>query len=179
MEEHKGYKAFNGNRTNAYGIPFEEGKTYSVKGDIIPGKYSKEKMNGYHMSEEICNTFRYIDIPNNGIEIASVTGFGNCKYFEDNYYGYYDMYVCENLTINKFLKREEYIDIILNESEYEVIKFIRTCPLSYEEIILFCAKFHNNKNILNAICYHQLNIKDIYEKNYKPNDILKKVLKNG
>ena len=44
----KGYKAFNSDKTNRYGFPFESGNTYSVDGEI---KFGNEG-NGYQLDQK-------------------------------------------------------------------------------------------------------------------------------
>ena len=53
----KGYKAFNSDKTNRYGFPFESGNTYSVDGEI---KFGNEG-NGYHLCTSTSDVFRYVD----------------------------------------------------------------------------------------------------------------------
>ena len=87
----KGYKCFNKNLINRYGIPFEVGKTYKVDGNISFGNNG----NGFHMCVNLEDTLRYFDGFNTEIDICEVIGDGNFVLFEDNYYGYYDMYSFE------------------------------------------------------------------------------------
>ncbi len=159
-------------------MEFKEGNVYISNPNIVPGMYNHSSMKGFHMSEELSNVFRFFDISKEGIEIAQVTGFGECRYFEDEYNGYYDMYVCQNIKINKFLTREEYIDIILHESEIEVMKFIKTFPMNSKEKILFMRQFRNNIQIIEAMFYYQYGVKDIYERKDRT-QILSKVMNNG
>ena len=57
MKEVKGYKAFNKDKTNRYGLPFTEGVTYKVGGDISFGNAG----NGFHMCTHLSDVFRYFD----------------------------------------------------------------------------------------------------------------------
>ena len=154
----KGYKCFNKNLINRYGIPFEVGKTYSASGDISFGNNG----NGFHMCLNLEDTLRYFDGFNSEIDICEVIGDGNFVLFEDNYYGYYDMYSVEKIQIIKKLSREEIIDKMLNSIEFRVIRFIQGYKLSPFELQLFKDRFANNISILNAISYYQEGNLDIY-----------------
>ena len=122
MGEVKGYKAFNKDSTNRYGKPFTEGETYMVTGDI---KFGNDG-NGFHMCTSLSDVFRYVNATEEEVLVAKVTGRGKKVCVDDDYYGYYDMYACEEITIDKFLSREEVIEEILNASSYQVKKFIVT-----------------------------------------------------
>ena len=122
MDEVKGYKAFNCDSTNRYGMPFTEGSTYSVEGDISFGN----KGNGYHMCTSLSDVFRYVNATDEDVLVAKVTGSGDRVKFDDNYYGYYDMYSVREITIDKFLTREEVIGIMLNSTSFQVRKFLIT-----------------------------------------------------
>ena len=91
MEEVKGYKAFNKDATNRYGKPFTEGETYRVTGDI---KFGNDG-NGFHMCKALSDVFRYVKAEEEDVLVAEVTGRGKYVRRDDNYYGYYDMYACE------------------------------------------------------------------------------------
>ena len=161
----KGYKAFDGLRQNQYGVTFKAGEFYESDNPIVvPGMYDPDKMNGYHMSIWLGNVFRFFDIEKEGIEVATVNGFGNCRKFEDDYNGYYDMYVCENLLVKKFLLRDEYANIILKEPIFSIKNFIRTFPMNEDEKKIFMNKFEKDIDIRNALLYYQYGEKDIYDK---------------
>lgn len=176
MEEIKGYKAFNKDATNRYGKPFEEGKAYRVDGEIVFGNHG----NGYHMCTSLCDVFRYVDAINDDVLVAEVTGRGKHQRMDDEYYGYYDMYSCEEITIDRFLERKEVIELMLDSSAHQVIKFFATCALSEREKILFYSKFRNEYDVIQNLLYYQYGCTDIFEKNYKNNDLqMRLVMKDG
>ena len=92
----------------------------------------------------------------------------NFVLFEDNYYGYYDMYSVEKIKIIKRLSREEIINIILSSYEFKVIRFIQGYKLLPQELELFKIKFANNTSIMNAISYYQEGNLDIYSESSYP-----------
>ena len=130
--EVKGYKAFNKDATNRYGQPFTEGGTYHVEGEV---KFGNDG-NGYHMCTSLSDVFRYVNATEDDVLVALVTGRGKYDKYDDTYYGYYDMYSFEEMTIDKFLSREEVIERMLNSPAHEVNKFLSTCRLSEEEKVI-------------------------------------------
>lgn len=180
----KGYKAFNKDKTNRYGIPFECGQVYSVEGPI---KFGNDG-NGFHMCSSISDVFRYFDASDvNNYVIGEVYGFGDFKAYDDEYEGYYDMFAVRHLFIKKFLNRDEIFEMIKNMNEWQIIKVIKTSKLLSEEIEYIKNKFAGNITVICALLYYQLGRKDIYEKYYKERDVdllkdvftLRKVNKNG
>ena len=109
MEEVRGYKAFNIDATNRYGKPFTEGETYQVEGEI---KFGNDG-NGYHMCTALSDVFRYVDATEKNVLVAEVTGRGEYAKYDDIYYGYYDMYSFEEITIDRFMTRDEIIEKML------------------------------------------------------------------
>lgn len=159
----KGYKAFNSDKTNRYGIPFEEGKAYKVDGDISFGNQG----NGFHMCTSISDVFRYIDASDiNNYKIAVVYGYGDSVLYEDDYEGYYDMYACRCMYVKKFLTRSEVFEIFKELNDWQVLKVIKTSKLLPKEIIFFKNKFSNNAAVMCALLYYQFGDKDVYKKYY-------------
>ena len=83
------------------------------------------------MNEEIC--------------ICEVIGLGNKKQYDDEYYGYYDMYSVEKIKIIRIVPRIEIINIGLNLNEVRISRLIQGLKLTKDEINLFKAKFKNFK----------------------------------
>jgi hypothetical protein len=175
MKEVKGYKAFNNDATNRYGKPFTEGETYRVTGDIKFGNNG----NGFHMCTALSDIFRYVNATEEEVLVARVTGRGNMVCFDDTYYGYYDMYACEEITVDKFLSREEVIEEMLNSSSIQVKKFIVTCRLSEEEALKFVRKFRSNIEVIKTLLYYHFHNEDIYKQNNDEKECLRLVLKHG
>ena len=174
--EVKGYKAFNIDATNRYGKPFTEGDTYRVLGEIRFGNDG----NGYHMCTALSDVFRYVNAMEEDVVVAEVTGRGKFDKYDDTYYGYYDMYSFEEITIDKFLSREEVIKKMLNSHFQEVKKFLSTCKLSEEEKILFAREFRNDINVMKCLLYYHFGYTEIYRSDYSgENEYIRLVLKNG
>ena len=144
-----GYKSFNADMTNRYGKKFEVGKIYTVTGTIKFGNNG----NGFHMCKNMEDTFRYFDSTN--IAVCEVNGFGKKVKYEDDYYGFYDMYAVEKLEILKLLKRKEILDYMLKLYPERVMRFIQLFKLYDDEIKIFEEKFRNDAKVINTIKYYQ------------------------
>jgi len=154
-----GYKCFNENLTNRYNTKFEIGKIYHVNGNIKFGNNG----NGFHICKNLEDTLRYFNSFDYNISICLVYAFGKYDKYNDEYYGFYDMYAYEYLTILKKLNREEIINYALNLNEIRIQRFLSLYKLSNEEIKLFKNKFNNFESIIKCISYYQENNKDVYK----------------
>lgn len=162
MRYMKGYKAFNKDMTNRYGMKFEEGKTYSVEGELKFGV----KGNGFHFCKRLEDTLRYVPGMNEEIAIAKVSSTSKRMEYVDEYYDYYDMYVCRTLKIDKILSREEIVKMFLYAPPQRVIRFVSGYKLTEEEIELFREIYKDEKDVLKAISYHQEHDLDAYSRDY-------------
>lgn len=158
--EVRGYKAFLEGGVNRYGKEFGEGECYHVDGDISFGNHG----NGFHFCKRMEDTFRYVDAMNGRVEVAEVIGSGDMVEFNDEYYGYYDMYSASDLQIVKFLTRREIIEYFLRQHDISVRRFVSGFKLTEEEKELFRIQFSDEINILRAIAYYQDNDLDVYSR---------------
>lgn len=162
MELH-GYKAFNKGLTNRYGREFKEGETYSIDG---PLKFGNDG-NGFHFCERLEDTLRYFPAMEEEIEIASVTALGNLEEYEDNYYGYYDMYCTDKTRIDRVLEREEIITMFLDKTRSRVIRFVQGFRLNPNELELFTLRYGEDESIMDAVAYYQKGDKEVYNRKIK------------
>lgn len=153
-----GYKAFNEDFTNRYGIKFEIGKIYISSGAIKFGTNG----NGFHMCKNMEDTFRYFDTRN--ITVCKVIGSGQITEGIDEYNGFYQMYSVEKLKVVKELSRLEIIEQGLILDEFRAERFVSLFTLTDEEIVLFKEKFKESIRVLNAIAYYQEKNEKIYYK---------------
>ena len=156
----KGYKAFNKDRTSRYNTPYEEGKIYQVNGPLKFGNSG----NGIHFCKRLEDTLRYFPAMEEEIAIAQVTGIGEIVEYYDDYYGYYDMYAARKLKIDKFLERDEIIEMFLSLHDDRVKRFVSGFKLTEEEIKMFKETFQTEEKVLKAIAYYQENERDVYAK---------------
>ncbi len=170
-----GYKAFYKDMTNRHGVHFEIGETYQVEGEIRFGING----NGFHMCKHLCDVFRYFE-KEEDILVVSVTGSGKIKEYDDLYYGYYEMYAVEKITINRILAREEILQIMMHTHDLDNKKFLATFDLTEEEKKKYLQLYRHNKGMLVYLLYYQFGYKEIYEMSYeKKQEIFRKVLING
>ena len=148
----RGYKCFNGNKTNRYGKTFEAGKDYHIDGKISFGN----KGNGFHICVHLSDVFRYFDTSTNDFCVAEVTCWGDyqLREYPDDFEGYYDMYSFSDIHINRFLSRGDIINIMLKAPYNDVKKFLRTFTCTEDEIRLFINKYKTDIVILSLILYY-------------------------
>lgn len=145
------YKCFNKGLINKYGYVYKLDTIYHVDKEIKFGNNG----HGFHMCERLEDTLRYFNAMEIEPDICLVSGFGKYALYEDEYYGYYDMYAFEYMYIDKLLTRNEVITYALNLPDYRVVRFISLYLLKPEEIELFIQKFKNNSTVLAYIDYYQ------------------------
>ena len=126
-----GYKAFNADFTNRYGMKFEVGKLYNSDGEIKFGV----KGNGFHFCSCFEDTFRYFDTKQ-GLILTEVEGSGNIVSYDDEYNGYYDMYASSEIKILRKIERKKIIDMIkkITYADFRIRKVLQTLYLTDEEI---------------------------------------------
>lgn len=148
-----GYKIFNNDLTNQYGLKFEINKTYTTIGDIVFGV----KGNGFHFATNLEDSLRYGNLKEKNINsiISLVEGSGKIIQSNDEYYGYYDLCCASKLKILKILTREEIIEEAKNMLPQRLIRFIQGFALTKEEIEFFKNKNLKNRLIRDYIEYYQ------------------------
>lgn len=158
--ELKGYKAFNSDCTNRNGRLFEEEKTYTVEGPLKFGI----KGNGFHFCKRLEDTLRYFDAMDGEIKIAEVTSLADFVKYDDDNYEYYDMYAARTIRIDRFLSRDEIINMFYSKSipEYRIKRFIQGFRLTAEEIENFKLLYEKDQTILWTISYYQEGNKELY-----------------
>lgn len=156
----KGYKVFIGNEenftTNFY-TKVNINDVLNYEGKINP--YSK----GYHFSKKLEDTFRYGDcLHNQEFIICEVESIGETIEYEDEYNGYYELFVTDKLKIIRILNREEIIEYGLKLNGYRLERFISTLKLYPSEIDLF---YGRSEKIDKYIDYYQNNNLEAFNKN--------------
>lgn len=165
-----GYKCFNKDMTNRYGVQFKVGEIYHTIGEIQFGNNG----NGFHICSNMVDVFRYYNAMNEEVSVCEVKGSGEMITFNDEYYGYYDMYSVECMEIVREIDRNEIINMVLRMNEFNVLRFIQLFKLNSFEIELFEEKYSEFISILLAIDYYQNGILDVYKKYYSGNYVRKR-----
>ncbi len=161
----EGFKAFNKNMTNQYGLQFEEGKTYSIPDNMILTKGTNGT--GFHYTPYLEDTLRYVNGMLEEIKIARVTAGKEIITFDDEYNGYYDISAARELTIDHIMTREEILNHMLKQSDFSLIRFVQGYKLTKEEINEIIKKFHYNPALSLAIDYYQNGNHEAYNEFYK------------
>jgi hypothetical protein len=152
-----GYKAFNHDMTNNYGMKFEEGKTYKKDGNISFGI----KGNGFHMCKNLEDTFRYID--DDDIKVAKVLVKGTIAEGFDEYNEYFDMYSVSEIEILHIMSRKEIIEEIIKKNKLKICRFITTgFKLTDNEAEMIRLAFPNSRMISSYIDYYAYGNKDAF-----------------
>lgn len=164
-----GYKCFNGNGKNRYGIDIKEGQIYTTNSTV---RYGVDG-HGYHFCENLEDTFRFFKPENSNlcddICICKVRGFGVIREREQDRVvemddGYYGLYAAENLEIIRVLTREEIINYGLSLYPEKATRFVSGLKLSNDEIELFRKKYKNSTMVNDAIDYFQLGDIEVYNR---------------
>lgn len=154
----RGYKAFNADLTNRYGVPFAEGGKYSITGPAVFGNQG----NGFHFCERLEDTLRYFDAMDGDVKIALVQGGGEMVEANDEYYGYYDMFSATELEVIRILSRTEIVDMFGSTPGFRTVRFIQGFRLTDEEKAWLRFKHIDNTDVLKAIDYYQDGDKEAY-----------------
>lgn len=142
----RGYKALNKGLINRYGFQYELGKKYVLIGELKWGK------NGFHFCSRPEDTLRYVDSWNDEIDIVEIEGNGDLILYEDEYYGYYDMYCSSEMTLNRIISREEMFNMIINShDEHRVKRLAQSLELTDDEIRII----RYNYDIESTLDYYQ------------------------
>ena len=170
----EGFKAFNSNKTNRYGMSFDEGKAYHASGEISFGNDG----NGFHICKHLSDVFRFFD--SEDVIVARVIGSGEIVEAElhDWTEPYIEMYAVSDLYVDSFLNREEIINEMKKASSSDVIKFFATYNVKEDEalqILRSNKERFNDRSTYIAFLYYVKKI-NIYSMNYEEqNKVLRKV----
>lgn len=128
--EIKGYKIFNGDFTNRYGMQYELGQTYYKEGNIRFGVAG----HGFHFCRNFEDTFRYYDTSEDFI-LAEVIGSGKIVEYNDDYYEFLHMYASSELKIVRIVPRKEIMEMAkkMIKIDFRIKRFIQLFYLTEEE----------------------------------------------
>ena len=150
----KGYKVLLSGLVNRYGTVYELNKKYILRGEL------KWRENGFHFCSRPEDTLRYIDAFNEEFDMAEVEGSGDLHLYEDDYYGYYDMYASSEMEIKRVIPREEWIRSVIDSKIPDRVKrLISTMKLTDDEIELIREKYNTSMDFY--IDYYQNKDKEL------------------
>lgn len=154
-----GFKCFYSGLVNRYGEKLELDKKYVCNEPV------KFQSKGYHICANLEDTLRYFDF-NREIDICEAIGYPEYVKYDDEYYGYYDMYVCQGLLLKRKLTREEILQMADSMSVGKFKRFSKNYKLTEEEYEYFKNKYRNNIDVTNHLIYYYED-KNIYSKVYR------------
>ena len=151
-----GYKSLSNDFTNMYGTKYEFNKKY-----ILNGKLEWRK-NVFHFCHYPEDTLRYIEGFNKPFKIVKVQASGEIVLYDDDYFGYHDMYASSEMTLLSELSREELLKLIIeSRNQLRAVRLIKSIKLDENEINEILKIYPYLDNDVN---YYQYNKKDTYEK---------------
>lgn len=146
-----GFKCFNKGLINQHGVKFHPNKIHKVNGEVVFGNSG----NGYHFCKDIENTLRYFHVDADQIDLCKVEGSGDIKTSNDEYNGYFDMYVASELKVVSILSFDDILSEVNNMCVDRFIRFIQSYPLDKHIFMdLVNQKFANNFHIKERINKH-------------------------
>ena len=156
MDYIKGYKSFKQGLITNGDIKFEVGVPMHSNGEIQAGPKGG---NGFHMCLNFEDTFRFIENP----ILCEVTGYGTIsKEYIDDYNGYYGIYACSDMIVNRIISREEIIEMAKSLYEERLIRFIMTYKMTDEEVKELLT-IPMSDIIKSYIDYYHYGNKDVFE----------------
>ncbi len=151
-----GYKSLDNNFTNMYGTTYEFNKKYILNGKL------EWRINGFHFCKYPEDTLRYIESFNSPFKIVKVLASGEIVLYEDEYFGYYNMFASSEMTLLNELPREELLKIIIeSKNQFRAMRLIKSIKLNDSEINEI---LKNYPYLINDINYYQYDKKDTYKK---------------
>lgn len=152
-----GFKCFNKGLITRYGDKMKIGEKY------ISNDKPVFQHNGFHMCERLEDTLRYFDAFEGEVDICKVIGYPPFHEYFDEYYGYYDMYSCQEIEIKELLTREQIIEEADKMNDMRFRRFLTLYHLNEEELKKFMKKYIDNRYVFShLICYYY--DKNIYKK---------------
>ena len=137
-----GFKCFYSGLVNAFGDKLELDKKYICNEPV------KFKSKGYHICTNLEDTLRFFDGMNKQVDICEAIGYPEYVKYDDEYFGYYDMYACGGLLLKRILTRDEIIKIADSMHSEAFKRFSRDYKLTTEELDYFKNKFRNKKDVM-------------------------------
>lgn len=155
-----GYKSFDPNCKDQYGNSYEVGKKYHSVDSPNFGH------SGFHFCSRPEDTLRYAS-SNQNFDIYLIEASGNIVLYNDEYYGYYDMYSSEYMRILRYVSRFEVVHgIVSSNNEDRINRLISLTKLSKDEIE-YILKNTKSELVRNYISFYQLNDKDAFKRQLK------------
>lgn len=156
-----GYKVFYKGLVDRYGGKTSVGSVNKLSEDI------KWNNSGFHFCSRPEDCLRYIDAFNREFDMTIINATGSLIKNEDEYYGYYDMYVTDEYTITSIMNREDMIrEVVESRNVFRVMRLVQSMKLTEEEISYILSVY---PEVSKDVDYYQYNKKDVFELKIKKN----------
>ena len=152
-----GYMALKVDGTDKYGDKFELGKSYHVDGPIRARFGSKS--DGFRFCTNVAETFRFIDSEDVKVAVVEATGQFDSSLDE---YNDYEIYACSDLSLIKYLTREEIINLTLLEGRRSIEKLVKTYKVNEEERDILLNHVRGDNQMIGYVLYYCFGKEDIY-----------------
>lgn len=157
-----GYKVFYKGLIDSFGNKHTIGAKYKLDGEV------KWSQNGFHFCKRPEDTLRNFDDFNNELEIALIQASGNIIGYDDEYYGYYDMFASSEYKIIRVMSREEIVREVLNSKNiFRQKRLLERMRLTEEQLKLFKGL---SEELDDIISYYQYHDTEVYQRKYKKTD---------
>lgn len=135
---------------------------YKLDGEV------KWSQNGFHFCKRPEDTLRNFDDFNNELEIALIQASGNIIGYDDEYYGYYDMFASSEYKIIRVMSREEIVrEVLTSKNIFRQKRLLERMRLTEEQLKLFKGL---SEELDDIISYYQYHDTKVYQRKYKKTD---------
>lgn len=157
-----GYKVFYKGLIDSFGNKHTIGRKYKLDGEV------KWSQNGFHFCKRPEDTLRNFDDFNNKLEIALIQASGNIVEYDDEYYGYYDMFASSEYKIIRVMSREEIVrEVLTSKNIFRQKRLLERMRLTEEQLKLFKGL---SEELDDIISYYQYHDTEVYQRKYKKTD---------
>ena len=157
-----GYKVFYNGLIDSFGNKHTIGTKYKLDGEV------KWSQNGFHFCKRPEDTLRNFDDFNNKLEIALIHASGNIVEYDDEYYGYYDMFASSEYKIIRVMSREEIVrEVLTSKNIFRQKRLLERMRLTEEQLKLFKGL---SEELDDVISYYQYHDTEAYQRKYKKTD---------
>ena len=135
---------------------------YKLDGEV------KWSQNGFHFCKRPEDTLRNFDDFNNELEIALIQASGNIIGYDDEYYGYYDMFASSEYKIIRVMSREEIVrEVLTSKNIFRQKRLLERMRLTEEQLKLFKGLIEELDDVISYYQYHDT---EVYQRKYKKTD---------
>lgn len=159
-----GYKVFYKGLKDSFGNEHTLGKKYKLDEEV------KWSQNGFHFCKRPEDTLRNFDDFNNELEIALIEASGNIVEYDDEYYGYYDMFASSEYKIIRVMSRDEIVrNVLTSRNILRQKRLLERMRLTESQLKHFKGL---SIELDDVISYYQYHDTEVYQRKYKKSWLL-------